>query len=91
MKAPDTPEDFTLHFEKGLPVKLEYTEKGAKKTVTEAVELFLTANAIARRNGVGRIDIVENRFIGLKSRGKISCSQRGECCKLTHIQQAVTR
>jgi len=69
MKAPDTPEDFTLHFEKGLPVKLEYTEKGAKKTVTEAVELFLTANAIARRNGVGRIDIVENRFIGLKSRG----------------------
>ncbi|KAF2209612.1 hypothetical protein CERZMDRAFT_113925 [Cercospora zeae-maydis SCOH1-5] len=66
-KAPDTPEDFTLTFEKGLPVKLEY--EGGKKTVTDPVELFLTANAIARKHGVGRIDIVENRFIGLKSRG----------------------
>ena len=65
--APDQPEDFTLHFEKGLPVRLEYD--GGTKTVTEPLELFLTANAIARRNGVGRIDIVENRFIGLKSRG----------------------
>lgn len=64
-KAPDTPEDFTLFFEKGLPVKLESNGK----TFTDSVELFLEANAIARRNGVGRIDIVENRFIGLKSRG----------------------
>lgn len=64
--APDAPEDFTLHFEKGLPVKLETTTNGAK---TDAVELFLEMNAIARRHGVGRVDIVENRFIGLKSRG----------------------
>lgn len=64
-KAPNEPEDFTLHFEKGLPVKLE-SKDGSK---TDAVDLFLTANAIARRHGVGRIDIVENRFIGLKSRG----------------------
>ncbi|KAI9683462.1 MAG: argininosuccinate synthetase [Bathelium mastoideum] len=33
----------------------------------DAVELFLTSNTITRRHGVGRIDIVENRFIGLKS------------------------
>jgi argininosuccinate synthase len=66
LKAPDTPDDFTITFEKGLPVKLEY-DNG--KTVTDAVDLFLTANAIARKHGVGRIDIVENRFIGLKSRG----------------------
>jgi argininosuccinate synthase len=65
LKAPEKPEDFTLVFEKGLPKKL-VTEG---KTITDAVELFLTANAIARRHGVGRIDIVENRFIGLKSRG----------------------
>ncbi|RDW92621.1 argininosuccinate synthetase C-terminal-containing protein [Coleophoma crateriformis] len=65
MEAPDTPEDFTLVFEKGLPKKL--ISKG--KTITDSVELFLEANAIARRNGVGRIDIVENRFIGVKSRG----------------------
>jgi argininosuccinate synthase len=66
LKAPDTPEDFTLVFKKGLPVEL-HTAKGKK--ITDAVELFLEANAIARRHGVGRIDIVENRFIGLKSRG----------------------
>lgn len=64
--APDTPEDFTVLFEKGLPVKITYE---GDKTVTDPVELFLTANKIARRNGVGRIDIVENRFIGIKSRG----------------------
>lgn len=64
-KAPDNPEDFVIHFQKGLPVKLECKD-GVKE---DPVDLFLTANAIARRNGVGRIDIVENRFIGLKSRG----------------------
>ena len=68
-KAPDQPEDFTIHFDKGLPNKLDFSEKGAVKSITEPVALFLKANDIARRNGVGRIDIVENRFIGLKSRG----------------------
>ncbi|KAG9703427.1 argininosuccinate synthase, partial [Aureobasidium melanogenum] len=65
-KAPEQPEDFVLHFEKGLPVKAELP---GGKTVTDATELFLAVNAIARKHGVGRIDIVENRFIGLKSRG----------------------
>ncbi|ODQ66342.1 argininosuccinate synthetase [Nadsonia fulvescens var. elongata DSM 6958] len=64
--APDTPEDFTIVFEKGIPTKLIYEDN---KEVSESVELFLTANKIARRNGVGRVDIVENRFIGIKSRG----------------------
>lgn len=66
-KAPEQPEDFTLTFKEGLPVKLEYD--GGKKVETDATKLFLAVNAIARRHGVGRIDIVENRFIGLKSRG----------------------
>jgi argininosuccinate synthase len=65
LKAPDAPEDFTVVFEKGFPTKLIMEGK----TITDPVELFLTANAIAHRHGVGRIDIVENRFIGLKSRG----------------------
>ncbi|KAJ5216185.1 Argininosuccinate synthase [Penicillium cinerascens] len=69
LTAPDQPEDFTVTFEKGVPVKLEFAEKGQKKTVTDSVDVFLTANAIARRHGVGRVDIVENRFIGIKSRG----------------------
>lgn len=67
--APDKPEDFTLEFTKGIPSKLEYEESGKKKTITDAVHLFLAVNAIAKRNGVGRIDILENRFIGIKSRG----------------------
>jgi len=65
LDAPDKPEDFTVVFEKGIPTKLITNGK----TVTGSLELFLESNAIARRHGVGRIDIVENRFIGLKSRG----------------------
>ncbi|KAF3917128.1 hypothetical protein ABW20_dc0107372 [Dactylellina cionopaga] len=64
--APEKPEDFTLFFEKGLPVKL-VDETGA--ATTDSLELFLKSNHIARKHGVGRVDIVENRFIGLKSRG----------------------
>lgn len=64
--APEKPETFSVVFEKGLPVKLILDEQ--KKTFTDPVELFTEANALARRNGVGRIDIVENRFIGIKSR-----------------------
>lgn len=71
-KSPDKPEHFTVEFTKGIPTRLEYNDDGKKKTVTEAVELFTTANAIARRNGVGRIDILENRFVGIKSRGEYS-------------------
>lgn len=67
LDAPDKPEDFTLEFTKGIPSKLIYED--GKKTVTNAVDLFLAVNAIAKRNGVGRIDILENRFIGIKSRG----------------------
>ena len=70
LKAPNEPEHFTIEFTRGIPTKLEYTdENGKPKSVTDAVDLFTTANAIARRHGVGRIDIVENRFVGIKSRG----------------------
>lgn len=65
-QAPDEPEDIVIEFKKGLPVSL--TAKTVPKT-TEPLEIFLAANTLARRHGVGRIDIVENRFIGLKSRG----------------------
>ena len=58
LKAPDAPTDFTLEFTKGAPTKLEYIENAKKKTITNAVDLFLAVNAIAKANGVGRIDIV---------------------------------
>lgn len=65
-QAPDEPEDVVIEFQKGLPVSL--TAKSVKKT-TAPLDIFLAANTLARKHGVGRIDIVENRFIGLKSRG----------------------
>ena len=51
-KAPDWPDDFVLDFAKGIPVKLTYDEQGKKTSVTDAVELFLAANVIARRKSV---------------------------------------
>ncbi|KAK0747465.1 mitochondrial phenylalanyl-tRNA synthetase-like protein [Apiosordaria backusii] len=63
--APDVPYNFTIHFEKGIPTKV-VTPEGE---VTDSVALFKLLNKIGHDNGVGRIDIVENRFIGLKSRG----------------------
>jgi argininosuccinate synthase len=60
--APNQPEDVTIGFKKGIPVSVN----GEKKS---AVELLEQLNEIGGRNGVGRIDLVENRFVGMKSRG----------------------
>ncbi|KAI8714216.1 Argininosuccinate synthase [Fusarium sp. LHS14.1] len=64
--APDVPTKFSITFKAGIPVKLD-VEGG--ETYTNSVELFKKLNEIAGANGVGRVDIVESRFIGLKSRG----------------------
>jgi len=63
--APSTPERITIEFAAGLPTKVT----AGSQTWTDAVEIFLALNALARKHGIGRIDIVENRFIGVKSRG----------------------
>lgn len=60
--APDTPEYVTITFEKGNPVAIN----GEKMSPLKLLE---TANEIAARNGVGILDIVENRLVGMKSRG----------------------
>lgn len=64
--APSTPERISITFKAGLPTKVS-VEGG--KEYTDAVEIFLALNALGRKHGIGRIDIVENRFIGVKSRG----------------------
>jgi len=61
-KAPNVVEYVTLEFEKGIPVKLNGEE-------LTPVELLKKANEIASRNGIGIADIVENRLVGMKSRG----------------------
>lgn len=71
-EAPDTPEQITLHFSAGVPSKLEIfsaSSTSPASTVTNPVDIFFTLNKLARKHGIGRIDIVENRFIGVKSRG----------------------
>lgn len=61
-EAPDQKETVTIDFESGVPVSVN----GEKLSALQIVE---TLNEIAGRNGVGRIDMVENRFVGMKSRG----------------------
>ncbi|KAL7425034.1 argininosuccinate synthetase [Cryptotrichosporon argae] len=67
LKAPDAPERVAIEWAQGLPTKVTFADSG--RVVTDKVEIFLALNALARKHGVGRIDIVENRFIGVKSRG----------------------
>ena len=61
-EAPDKKETVTIDFESGVPVAID----GKKLSALAIVE---TLNEIAGRNGIGRIDMVENRFVGMKSRG----------------------
>ncbi len=61
-EAPDTPEEVTIEFESGIPISVNGQKLGA-------LEIVETLNQIAGRNGIGRIDVVENRFVGMKSRG----------------------
>ncbi|KAH6687455.1 argininosuccinate synthase [Plectosphaerella plurivora] len=80
LDAPDVPTKFSIEFRAGVPVKLQ-VEGG--ETVTGSLELFKALNDIAGANGVGRIDIVESRFIGLKSRGAYD-SPALTVCHLAH-------
>jgi argininosuccinate synthase len=61
-KAPDEPEYVEISFEKGAPVKVNGES-------LDPVPLIETLNEIGGRNGCGRVDLVENRLVGMKSRG----------------------
>lgn len=61
-QAPDQPETVTIGFEAGIPVSVN----GRRGTAFEMVDQL---NKIGGRNGVGRVDMVEGRFVGMKSRG----------------------
>jgi argininosuccinate synthase len=60
--APDEPEEVTISFENGIPVAVDGTK-------LDPLPLLETLNEVGGRHGIGRVDIVENRFIGMKSRG----------------------
>lgn len=61
MKAPAKPEYLTIDFEKGIPVKIN----GKKYS---AMDILAQLNQMGAKHGVGRVDMVENRLVGIKSR-----------------------
>ena len=61
-EAPDREEQITLGFEKGIPVSVN-------RMKLDPVSLVELLNEIGGRNAIGRVDLVENRFVGIKSRG----------------------
>ncbi len=65
--APDAATSVSISFKKGRPVKLE--NKATGQSHTDSLEIFNELNRLGGENGIGRIDIVENRFVGIKSRG----------------------
>ena len=62
MKAPDKATYITLEFEKGVPVALDGKKMSAK-------DIILALNKVGGENGIGLLDIVENRLVGIKCRG----------------------
>ena len=62
LQAPDRPEYVTIGFESGAPVSLNGETMTAK-------DIILALNKIGGKNGIGILDIVENRLVGMKSRG----------------------
>ena len=65
--APDEKTVIEVEFKQGNPIRVKNKNDGTVKT--KPLELFQYLNKIGGENGIGRIDMVENRFVGLKSRG----------------------
>ncbi len=61
-KAPDAPRTIEVEYDRGNPVAVDGKKMGP-------LEILKTLNEIAGENGIGRVDLVENRFVGMKSRG----------------------
>jgi argininosuccinate synthase len=66
MAAPDRPVDLELHFASARPTALALPDG---RRLTDPLELFVELNRLGGEHGIGRVDMVENRFVGIKSRG----------------------
>jgi len=65
--APDKETRIAIHFKNGIPVKLVNKDDGTVKE--ESYEMYTYLNELAGKNAIGLLDMVENRFVGIKSRG----------------------
>lgn len=63
----DKPDTVRIDFKDGIPVAVGI--KDSEEKVTDPLKLLLWLNEVGKRHGIGRVDIVENRFVGIKSRG----------------------
>ena len=82
-QAPDTPTYVTIHFEKGIPTAVDGKEMGA-------VELVEYLNKVGGENGIGLLDIVENRLVGMKSRGVYETPGGAILYKAINVLETIT-
>ncbi len=66
-KAPDKTTKISITFQDGVPIKVKNHDDSCLKTTSLGIFMYL--NQLGAKNGIGRIDMVENRFVGIKSRG----------------------
>jgi argininosuccinate synthase len=66
-EAPNKVTLIDITFKDGVPVKVK--NQNDNTVITDSLEIFLYLNKIGAENGIGRLDMVENRFVGIKSRG----------------------
>ena len=81
--APDKPEYVEITFEKGVPVALD-------GKALDGVDLILELNKIAGRHGVGRIDMIEDRLVGFKSREVYECPSANTLLKAHKALETLT-
>jgi argininosuccinate synthase len=65
--APDKETRIAIYFKNGIPIKLVNKDDGTVKE--ESYDMYTYLNELAGKNGIGLLDMVENRFVGIKSRG----------------------
>jgi argininosuccinate synthase len=65
--APDKEVHLEIHFKDGIPVRV--VNKESKIDISDPLDLFIYLNKVGGENGIGMLDMVENRFVGIKSRG----------------------
>ena len=83
-QAPEVPTYVTIHFEKGVPTAVDGKEMGA-------VELVEYLNKLGGENGIGLLDIVENRLVGMKSRGVYETPGGAILYKAINVLETITR
>jgi argininosuccinate synthase len=67
LDAPDAPATIEITFEDAVPVRVANLDDGTEHT--DPLDLFIYLNELGGTHGIGRVDMVENRFVGIKSRG----------------------